>query len=141
MKNLANCKPSEFFKQTVRIKKAVEKWMTETDIMNIRKNVAKPSPITQDMTDEEKRAAVDDFRRRTEEQARKNMSKIFDAIFEEHPDETLELLALLCFVEPKDVDEHTIDEYLKAITEMITNEAVLGFFTSLARLGLFNTLN
>ena len=141
MKNLANCKPSEFFKQTVKIKKAVENWMTETDIMNIRKNVAKPSPITQDMTDEEKRAAVDDFRRRTEEQARKNMSKIFDAIFEEHPDETLELLALLCFVEPKDVDEHTIDEYLKAITEMITNEAVLGFFTSLARLGLFNTSN
>lgn len=141
MKNLANCKPSEFFKQTVRIKKAVENWMTETDIMNIRKNVAKPSPITPDMTDDEKRAAVDDFKRRTEEQAQRNMSKIFDAIFEEHPDETLELLALLCFVEPKDVDNHTIDEYLKAITEMITNEAVLGFFTSLARLGLFNTSN
>lgn len=141
MKNLANCKPSEFFKQTVRIKKAVENWMTETDIMNIRKNVAKPSPITQDMTDEEKRAAVDDFKRRTEEQAKRNMSRIFDAIFDEHPDETLELLALLCFIEPKDVDNHTIDEYLKAITEMISNEAVLGFFTSLARLGLFNTSN
>ena len=141
MKNLANCKPSEFFKQTVKIKKAVENWMTETDIMNIRKNVAKPSPITQDMTDEEKRAAVDDFKRRTEEQAKRNMSRIFDAIFDEHPDETLELLALLCFIEPKDVDNHTIDEYLKAITEMISNEAVLGFFTSLARLGLFNTSN
>lgn len=141
MKNLANCKPSEFFKQTVKIKKAVENWMTETDIMNIRKNVAKPSPITQDMTDEEKRAALDDFKRRTEEQAKRNMSRIFDAIFDEHPDETLELLALLCFIEPKDVDNHTIDEYLKAITEMISNEAVLGFFTSLARLGLFNTSN
>ena len=139
MKNLANCKPSEFFKQTVRIKKAVEKWMTETDIMNIRKNVAKPSPITQDMTDEEKRAAVDDFRRRTEEQARKNMSKIFDAIFEEHPDETLELLALLCFVEPEKVDDYPMGDYLKAIGEMIGNEAVIGFFTSLARLGLMPT--
>ena len=61
---------------------------------------------------------------------------MLDAILEKHPDETLELLALLCFVEPKDVDKHTMDEYLTAITEMITNSAVIGFFTSLQRLGL-----
>lgn len=141
MKNLATCKPTEFFKQTVKIKKAVEKWLTDTDIMNIRKNVATPSPITKDMTDEEKRAAVDDFRKRSEEQAMVNMSKILDAIMEEHPDETIDLLALMCFIDPKDADKYTMDEYLKALTEMITNEAVIGFFTSLARLGLFNTSN
>ena len=141
MKNLANCKPTEFFKQTVKIKRAVEKWLTDTDIINIRKTVAKPSPISNDMTDEERKAAVDDFQKRVEEQAMKNMSRIFDAIMEEHPDETMDLLALLCFVEPKDIDNHTMDEYLKAITEMITNDAVIGFFTSLGRLGLFNTSN
>lgn len=141
MKNLATCKPTEFFKQTVKIKKAVEKWLTDTDIMNIRKNVATPSPITKDMTDEEKRAAVDDFRKRSEEQAMANMSKILDAIMEEHPDETINLLALMCFIDPKDADNYSMDEYLKALTEMITNEAVIGFFTSLARLGLFNTSN
>ena len=141
MKNLANCKPTEFFKQTVKIKKAVEKWLTDTDIMNIRKTVAKPSPMRSDMTDEERRAAVDDFQKRVEDQAMKNMSKILDAILEEHPDETMNLLALLCFVEPQDIDNYTMDEYLKAITEMITNDAVIGFFTSLGRLGLFNTSN
>lgn len=141
MKNLANCKPSEFLKQTNKIKKAVEKWLTDTDILNIRKNVAKPSPITKDMTDEEKRAAVDDFKARTEKQAMQNFSKMLDAILDEHPDETLELLALLCFVEPKDVDKHRIDEYLTAISEMLGSEAVIGFFTSLARWGLLNTSN
>lgn len=141
MKNLATCKPTEFFKQTVKIKKAVEKWLTDTDIMNIRKNVATPSPITKDMTDEEKRAAVDDFRKRSEKQAMENMSKILDAIMEVHPDETINLLALMCFIDPKDADNYSMDEYLKALTEMITNEAVIGFFTSLARLGLFNTSN
>lgn len=37
MKNLANCTPSEFLKQTNKIKKSVEKWLKATDIMEIRK--------------------------------------------------------------------------------------------------------
>lgn len=139
MKNLANCKPSEFLKQTVRIKKSVERWLTDTDIMNIRKNVAAPSPMSKDMTDTEKRAALDDYVKRRNEQAQKNLSRIFDAVAEEHPDETLEVLALLCFVEPENVDDYTIDEYLTSVSEMIGNEAVIGFFTSLARWGLLNT--
>lgn len=141
MKNLATCKPSEFLRQTNRIKKSVEKWLTDTDVMNIRKNVAKPALITPDMTDEQKRAALDDFRRRQTEQAKENLSRILDAVLEEHPDETLEVLALLCFVEPENVDDYPIADYLTAVTEMVTNEAVVGFFTSLARLGLLNTSN
>jgi hypothetical protein len=39
MKNLANCKPSEFLKQTNRIRKSVSKWLTDTDIANIRKRM------------------------------------------------------------------------------------------------------
>ena len=141
MKNLATCKPSEFLRQTNRIKKSVEKWLTDTDIMNIRKNIAKPALITPDMTDEQKRAALDDYRRRQTEQAKENLSRILDAVLEEHPDETLEVLALLCFVEPENVDDYPIADYLTAVTEMVTNEAVIGFFTSLARLGLLNTSN
>ncbi len=37
IKTLSNCKPSEFLKQTNRIRKAVERWLTDTDIANIRK--------------------------------------------------------------------------------------------------------
>ena len=40
----------------------------------------------------------------------------------------------MCFVEPEHVDDHSMAEYLEAFTELINDEAVIGFFTSLARL-------
>ena len=124
MKNLANCAPREFFAQTVKIKKSVEVWLKETDVLNIRKI----KPIIPDgATNEEKRASI-------EKQARANLSKMFDAIMEEHPEETLELLALLCFVDPKDVDNYPMCNYLGAIGEMLGNQDVIGFFTSLVQL-------
>ena len=121
MKNLANCKPSEFLAQTNKIRKSVSKWLTDTDIVNIRKRVPN---FTDGMTDEEKQEALN-------KQASENFRLILDAILEEHPEETLELLALICFVEPKDVDKHEITEYMDSITELLNNESVLGFFTSL----------
>lgn len=139
MKNLANCKPSEFLKQTSRIRKAAEKWLTDTDIMNIRKNVPELEIIPPGADEETRKRLIEENSRRMSEQSSKNLSKMLDAIMDEHPDETLELIALLCFVEPKKVDDHTVDEYLEAITEMISNQAVVGFFTSLAQLGLMNT--
>lgn len=125
MKNLANCKPSEFLQQTNRIRKSVSKWLADTDILNIRQTMPK---ISDDATEEERKKAM-------EEQAKENLNLILDAILEKHPDETLELLALLCFVEPKDVDNHSVTEYLEAFEELISNKAVLNFFTSLMRLG------
>ena len=124
MKNLANCKPSEFLKQTNRIRKSVSKWLTDTDVMNIRQR--KPN-IADDATDEERKAAYT-------QQAKDNLDAMLDAMLEQHPDETLELLALMCFVEPSDVDEHDVTEYLDSFSELIANKSVLNFFTSLMKL-------
>jgi hypothetical protein len=135
MKNLSTCTPEEFLKQTVRIKRAAEKWLSATDIINIRKNIPEFEKIGADMNTEQKAEIYAENKRRRSEQAMANLSKIIDAIAEEHPAETLELLALVCFVEPKDVNKHLMGEYLESITEMITDQAVVGFFTSLAKLG------
>lgn len=124
MKNLANCKPSEFLRQTNKIRKSVEKWLTVTDLMNIREKQPK---IKEGATEEEKRKALI-------EQGKKNLSEILDKALDEHPDETLEVLALACFVEPKDVDNYPVSDYLMTFYELIENEAVIGFFTSLVRL-------
>lgn len=124
MKNLANCKPSEFLKQTNKIRKSVSKWLADTDIMNIRKRMPN---IPDDATDEERQQAI-------EGQAKKNLNALLDAILDEHPDETLELLALLCFVEPEDVDNYEMTEYLTSFNELINNKAVLSFFMSLTQL-------
>lgn len=138
MKNLANCTPTEFLKQASRIRKAVEKWLDYTGILKIRKNLPKYQETTADMSDAEIEATQRENKKRREDQINRNFSAILDAIMDEHPDETVELLALSCFVEPKDADKHTMSEYLSAITEMINDEAVIGFFTSLAKLGLMN---
>lgn len=128
MKNLANCKPTEFLKQTNRIRKIAEKWLKVTGILEIRKNQPE---IPDGASDEEKTELL-------QEQVKKNLSAILDEVLEEHPEETLELMALICFVEPENVDDHEMSEYIEAFSEIIANKAVLRFFTSLVQLGQMN---
>lgn len=128
MKNLANCKPSEFLVQSNKIRKSVEKWIKLTDLQNIRKRIP---PLKEGQTAEERRKEL-------QTQASKNMSAMLDAIMEEHPEETLELLALLCFVEPEHVDDYPISFYLENFSELIRDQAVIGFFISLIQLGQTN---
>lgn len=129
MKTLANCKPSEFLKQTVKIRRSVEKWLDITNIMNIRR---KSPDIRPGMSAEEIKTVK-------LEQAKQNLSQMLDAMLDEHPDETLELLALACFIEPSEVDNHEMSYYLDAISEILSNKSVLNFFSSLVQLGQTNT--
>jgi len=133
-KNLANCTPKEFLIQTNKIRKSAEKWLKATDIMNIRRNVPKLN-IPKDATSEQAKEIMEKHKIEIQEAGRNNLSKIFDAILEEHPDETLELLALACFVEPKKVNDYPITDYLANIGEILNNDDVISFFTSLMRLG------
>jgi c-di-AMP phosphodiesterase-like protein len=137
-KNLANCKPSEFLKQTFRIKKNVEKWLDHTDIMSIRKNMPEMLKIESGMTEDQRQVVFEENKKRLQSQSMKNVMTILDAVMDTHADETLELLALCCFIEPEDVDNYDISFYLNSISELIRNESVIGFFTSLAQLGAKN---
>ena len=138
MKNLSNCKPSEFLRQTARIRKSVAKWLEVTDVMNIRKNVPELEHIDIDMPVEEKAKIKARNDEAVMEKGRENAMRILEAVLEDHPDETLEVLALCCFVEPEHVDDHTVGEYLTAFTELLNDSAVTGFFISLARLANLN---
>ena len=142
MKNLANCTPSEFLRQTVKIKRAVEKWLTVTEVMEIRKRIPENIPaVTGDMTKGEREEAEKKKREAFEAQARRNLSEMFDSVMEEHPQETLEVLALCCFVDPAEVDSHPMTYYLTSVMEMAQDEAVQGFFSWLMRSGLTVTSN
>ena len=140
MKNLANCKPSEFLRQTSLIRKSVANWLTVTEVMEIRKRLPSLIPIKAEMSDEEKEKAAAENMRRRNEQIRKNALDILSSVLDEHPDETLELLALLCFVDPAEVDDHSVEEYLEAFTELINSQAVVNFFISLARLANLDSM-
>lgn len=132
MKNLANCKPSEFLRQTNKIRKSVEKWLNITDVMNIRKRMPEDMPeVKPGMPKDEARAILEKRQEMMAEQSQRNLRAMFDSMLDEHPDETLELLGLCCFVEPEDVDNYTISEYLRAVNELLNDENVRDFFTFL----------
>ena len=134
MKNLANCTPKEFLVQTNKIRKKTEKWLKDIDLAGIR---AKP-PVLEEIRDGMSESEIADVMARNkkllQEQALSNFSEILDGMLEKDVDGTLELLALVNFVDPKDVDNHRMAEYLQNVTELIQDEAVIGFFTSLMRL-------
>lgn len=135
MKNLANCKPSEFLSQTNKIRKSVEKWLKLTDIINIRKRMPIGMPeITADLSSDELEAVNKKRRQMMMEKAKENLSAILDACLDDYPAETLEILALCCFVDPEDVDNYEMKDFLNAALDMIEDETVIRFFTLLMRL-------
>jgi hypothetical protein len=126
IKSIANCKPSEFLRQTNAIRHYVDGWLKTIKFSDIRKHLP---TIPDGATDEE----VDKLIR---EQNHKNFSDMLDAALEEHPEETLGVLALCCFLPAEDADNHPIDMYIEVIADLMESENVMRFFISLAKLGL-----
>lgn len=138
MKSLANCKPSEFLAQTFKIKKSVKEWLDVTEILKVRQNVPILKPI-EGLSDEEKKKVQAENQKAIRAQINKNLDAMLDKMLDENADKTLEVLALCCFVEPEKVDEYPMNEYIKCIGELLADESVMSFFTSLAQLGMKNT--
>lgn len=140
-KNLATCKPIEFLSQTVRIRKAVEGWLSKTKILEIRKKkVEGLKTFPPNATAEEKAEVIKYNAELVSAQRWRNVSEIFDNVAEKYPNETLELLALACFVEPENVNDHEMAYYLRNFSELISNKDVLNFFVSLMQLEQTATL-
>jgi hypothetical protein len=134
MKNLATCKPSEFVAQTAKIKNAVANWMDVIDFMQIRATQPQYEVLPLDATPEQRVEIVRKNAEIQKKQTMKNLNKILDNMLMEHPQETLEVLALCCFVEPEHVDDYTIDEYFECIMQMMQNKSVMDFFSFLAQI-------
>lgn len=124
MKTLATCSPVEFLVQTNKIRRSVESWLTLTKVMEIRKRLPE---LPQG-------AKPEDVKKARQEQVKKNFSSILDSVLEEHPQETAELLGMLCFIEPEDLGNHSMLEIISSVNELIASPEVLSFFTSLTQL-------
>lgn len=133
MKNLATCKPSEFVAQTARIKTAVANWIDAIDLMKIRATQPKYETLPIDATPEQRAEIIKKNAEKQRKQTMQNLNKILDKMLVEHPKETLDVLALCCFVEPEHVDDYTMDEYMQCIMDMAQNKSVMNFFSLLAQ--------
>lgn len=130
MKTLANCSPREFLVQTNKIRKSVSKWLSLTKAMEIRKTLP---DIPEGVSEEDRDKLI-------ERQVQSNLNAILDVILDEYPEETAELLGLLCFIEPEDLDNHSMSEILASFTSIINSPEVMGFFISLAQMDQTNIL-
>ena len=133
VKTLANCSEVEFLRQTNKIRHAVEKWLTITDVMNIRKRLPELKSVPADADDATKKKIEAENEKIKQDQINANVDAIFDAVLEEHPEETAEIIRLCCFVEPGDKSKR-ITYYMGAFTQMMKDEDVINFFMSLVNL-------
>lgn len=133
MKSLATCKPSEFVAQTGKIKNAVANWIDVIDLMNIRATQPQYEVLPIDSTPEQRAEIIKKNAEIQKKQTIVNLNKILDNMLVAHPQETLEVLALCCFVEPEHVDDYSMDEYLSCILDMFENKSVVHFFSLLAQ--------
>ena len=129
MKTLANCETVEFLRQTNRIRHAVSGWIDETGIREIRKHMPE---LTGKETPEEKKAAL-------EEQARRNMNDMLDAMLDAHAEETAGVLGMLCFMDPEEAKKVPAFVLVAAALEMLNSKPVIDFFVTLMKLGQTNT--
>lgn len=140
-KNLANCTPDEFLDQSFLIMDAAEKFMKVNDILGIRgRKVEGLQEIPKDNEEEADRIRKENAKKITA-QRMKNVKDLLTSMMHTHKSETLELLALSCFIDPADVNNYTMAYLLRNVGEIISDQDMLAFFTSAAQLeqtGIFS---
>lgn len=125
MKTIANLNGVEFLRAINRTRHAVEKLLSVTGVLKIRKNVP---TFTGNETPEEK-AEME------RAQVKKNLNDMLDSLLETHPEETYECIMALCV---RDEDEPEPDgiELLMAAFSLIGDKRVLDFLSQLGKSGL-----
>lgn len=121
MKTLANCTPVEFLSQGYKVIDAAKELFKDTQVLEIRKN--KPV-FTGEETPEEKAEKM-------REQSKKNINEMLAVLMRDNPHKTAEVLGLVCFIEPEELEKHKGVEFLSAAFEILTSREVLDFFSSL----------
>ena len=121
MKTLTNCKPREFMRQVARIKTAAAAWLDMTRLLELRRRM----PPRQEYADDEAR------RQAVMDQWRANIKDMVDAMLVDHPEETLELLGLICFIEPEELDEHPMSELYEGLMAVLKDDNLVDLFTAM----------
>lgn len=125
MKTIATLQGPDFLRQCNRIRHAAAALMRQSGVMALRKRMP---VLTGEETAEQHKAAI-------EAQSRKNVSAMLDCLLEEYPEQTCEVLAMLCLPEDSDTPPDGMDLAMAGL-ELVTSPKVLDFFSRLASLAL-----
>lgn len=128
MRTIANLNGPDFLRAINRTRKAVEKLLSVTGVMKIRKNVPN---FTGNETPEE-RAEME------RAQVKQNLNDMLDSLLETHPEETYECIMALCVRDEGEPEPDGI-ELIMAAFSLIGDKRVLDFLLQLGKSGLFDT--
>lgn len=128
MKTIANLNGVEFLRAINRTRHAVEKLLSVTGVLKIRKNVPN---FTGNETPEEK-AEME------RAQVKKNLNDMLDSLLETHPEETYECILALCVLDEGEPEPDGI-ELIMAAFSLIGDKRVLDFLSQLGKSGLLGT--
>lgn len=128
MKTIANLNGVEFLRAINKARHAVEKLLSVTGVLKIRKNVPN---FTGNETPEEK-AEME------RAQVKKNLNDMLDSLLETHPEETYECIMVLCVRDEGEPEPDGV-ELLMAAFSLIGDKRVLDFLSQLGKSGLLGT--
>lgn len=128
MKTIANLNGVEFLRAINKARHAVEKLLSVTGVLKIRKNVPN---FTGNESPEEK-AEME------RAQVKKNLNDMLDSLLETHPEETYECIMALCVRDEGEPEPDGI-ELLMAAFSLIGDKRVLDFLSQLGKSGLLGT--
>ena len=125
-KTIANCTVEEFLPQAYKIVAEVKRLFEDKKIKAIRAKAPKFSG-TETLEEQEKIK---------EEQGAKNLEEILRVIMVEEPKKMARLLALICFVDEKEMQEYSGIDLMLPVFDVLANPQIINFFTRL--MGLIN---
>lgn len=127
MKTIANLNGVEFLRAVNRTRHAVEKLLSVTGVLKIRKNV----PVFTGNETPEERAEME------RAQVKKNLNDMLDSLLETHPAETYECILALCVLDEGEPEPDGI-ELIMAAFSLIGDKRVLDFLSQLGKSGLID---
>ena len=125
-KTIANCPVEEFLPQAYKIVAEFKRLSEDKKIKAIRAKAPKFSG-TETLEEQEKIE---------EEQGAKNLEEILRVVMVEEPKKMARLLALICFVDEKEMQEYSGIDLMLPVFDVLAKPQIINFFTRL--MGLIN---
>lgn len=125
-KTIANCPMDEFLPQAYKIVAEFKRLFDDKKVKAIRARAPKFNG-TETLEEQESLKQA---------QGAKNLEEILRVLMVEEPKKMARLLALICFVDEKDMKEYSGIDLMLPVFEVLANPKILNFFTRL--MGLIN---
>ena len=128
MRTICDLEGVAFLRQCNKIRHIADEVLKDTKVLEIRKN--KPVFTGKETEDEQKQMIS--------EQINKNINQMLDVLLEEKPDQTIRLFRAFIILDEGEKEPSGMDMLLTAM-DIISDNRVIDFLSSLVRLGQMNT--